>query len=98
LAFKGVFQVHFGFLVGTRSCTHFSRRRLEASTPGPLGGGAGRSSFCPDGRRTCRGTVSGVSSSGFHIRMERRVAGDEMQAVQEQIMEQAESLYQDWPQ
>jgi len=30
--------------------------------------------------------------------MERRVAGDEMQAVQEQIMEQAESLYQDWPQ
>ena len=25
------------------------------------------------------------------------VTGDEMQAVQEQIMEQAESLYQDWP-
>jgi type I restriction enzyme R subunit len=39
-----------------------------------------------------------VRSAVKRVLRRNGVTGDEMQAVQEQIMEQAESLYQDWPQ
>mgnify|MGYP000668613878 CR=1 FL=1 len=39
-----------------------------------------------------------VRSAVKRVLRQNGVTGDEMQAVQEQIMEQAESLYQDWPQ
>ena len=38
-----------------------------------------------------------VRSAVKRVLRQNGVTGDEMQAVQEQIMEQAESLYQDWP-
>lgn len=38
-----------------------------------------------------------VRSAVKRVLRRNGVTGDEMQAVQEQIMEQAESLYQDWP-
>ncbi len=41
---------------------------------------------------------AGVRSAVKRVLRQKGVTGDELQAVQEQIMEQAESLYGDWPQ
>jgi type I restriction enzyme R subunit len=39
-----------------------------------------------------------VRSAVKRVLRRKGVTGDDMQAVQEEIMEQAESLYRDWPQ